>query len=167
MPGPLRSSVPCSQPGIFPATTEGSCCSIGAERRSASELCQKRTLLPLTSARCSSGLSTAFTVKFVVMLTEKWLRAVASAQMCHTPAEQSSSSQTVFFFFLGVIIFALNHPLEILLVRRLEMGSTLTCFCQIVVEFLLNNSLHLKDHCSDNHLFIGAVTPYLAFSSLK
>lgn len=71
------------------------------------------------------------------------------------------------FFFLGVIIFALNHPLEILLVRRLEMGSTLTCFCQIVVEFLLNNSLHLKDHCSDNHLFIGAVTPYLAFSSLK
>lgn len=23
MPGPLRSSVPCSQPGIFPATAEG------------------------------------------------------------------------------------------------------------------------------------------------
>lgn len=37
-----------------------------------------KVLLPLTSALRSSGLSTAFTVKFVVMLTQKWQRAEAS-----------------------------------------------------------------------------------------
>lgn len=37
-----------------------------------------KVLLPLTSALRSSGLSTAFTVKFVVMLTEKWQGAEAS-----------------------------------------------------------------------------------------
>lgn len=71
------------------------------------ELCQESSIIPLISVRCSSGLSTAFTVKFVVMLTEKWLRKEASVEMCHTPTEQSFLSSCFFFFFLGVtLIFA-------------------------------------------------------------
>lgn len=155
MPGPLRSSVPCSQLGTFPKHANAN---FGVtfklnKYKSLKKIKNNKkkivkVVLPFTSALHGSGLSSAFLVKFVAMFADS---AVKNTRWCLRIYCRTTTAQTTPFKVLIVLIGGDNFFLNSCPVTLREKGSSsaLICFHLLITNTfchrsVLGNSTALK-----------------------
>lgn len=155
MPGPLRSSVPCSQLGMVPAKAKSSGF-LAFQRAVCGEwtALENRSYLWLRPSAPRGSPPRSLWSSWSCW----WRSGSVRRRVCKYVTLQQSKAHPLrlFLFFLPSLSVPWgNHPSSTTpLVRQMERASAQSCSCQTVVLFCFLKSLHLNDQCPDNHLFL-------------